>query len=159
MAVEDLLRLVACVEGGAAVAVGTRFAPGGGIKGDDGTGALRALFALGRSRDAVLPVVLSWALNTIVVPAILRDGVHDYTSGFIVGRRSILGALELRGRHGEYFVDLFARMRSLGHDVAEVPYRARPRTRGRSKTVARPSDYLVRGRAYLGAAWSARSVR
>ncbi|MEM7159907.1 MAG: glycosyltransferase [Myxococcota bacterium] len=158
MPIADLHRLAEAVRDGAALAVGSRFVPGGGIKGELDGGRMAALLRVGRSRDPVLPVLLSWALNTVVVPVIVRDGVHDYTSGFAVGRREVVQGFELRGRHGEYFVSLFAQARRRGHEVVELPYRARPRTTGQSKSVGRWMDYVTRGRQYLGAAWAARDL-
>lgn len=162
MGVDDLVRLTEAVEGGAALAVGSRFAAGGGMKGQSGSGfggLVRALRGLRQSQDALLPVLLSWGLNAVVLPRLLGDGVRDYTSGFIVGRREVIASIEFFGSHGEYFIGLWAQARAARHVVVEVPYHARPRFLGRSKSITSPRDYYVRSRQYLGAALNARRFR
>jgi dolichol-phosphate mannosyltransferase len=156
----DLERLAGCLEArGLDLVVGTRFAPEGRMKGQtrDGLGGrVAALTQLGDTQDPWYGVLLSWTLNAVVLPAILRDGVHDYTSGFAVARRELLGALPLRGDHGEYFIDLWTRAERAGFRIGEEPYRIRPRRHGHSKTASDARGYLRRGRRYLEAAWRAR---
>lgn len=162
MGVADLVRLTEAVEAGAALAVGSRFVAGGGMKGQTGSGwrGLASAFrSVRRSQDALLPVVLSWGLNAVVLPRLLGDGVRDYTSGFLVGRRKVLGSMTFSGSHGEYFIGLWAQARAAGHSVVEIPYSARPRFLGHSKSISSPRDYLLRSRQYLGAALNARRFR
>jgi len=159
MSPADLARLVDAVVAGADVAVGSRFSPDGGIKGQTHGGSwgrLRALGSLGNSEDSWLGVALSWFLNGALLPALLGDGVHDYTSGFVVARADALRPLRLRGQHGEYFIDLWMRARRSGLHIVEVGYRIKPRTLGRSKTAEHLFDYARRGVRYLGAAITAR---
>ncbi|AKF03220.1 glycosyltransferase [Sandaracinus amylolyticus] len=162
MSPDDLCRLIDAVTSGADLAIGSRFTRGGRIKGQVGDRARdrwRALHRVRESRDAALPVLLSWALNVLLLPAILGDGAHDYTSGFVVGDRALIASLDLRGRHGEYFVHLWTQAKRRGARIVEVPYAAGTRDAGQSKTITRWADYLVRGRDYLGAAVSARFDR
>lgn len=159
----DLARLVAALEARSLdLVVGSRFVAAGRIKGqtEDGlAGRLAALTQLGDTNDPWYGVLLSWALNGLVLPAVLGEGVHDYTSGFAVARRELLLALPLRGDHGEYFIDLWARARRAGFRVDEEPYRIRPRLHGRSKTGTDLRGFVRRGGRYLEAAWSARRGR
>jgi dolichol-phosphate mannosyltransferase len=155
----DLSRLVDAVESGAEIAVGSRYARGGRIKGQatDGLlGRLSALPRVARSADAPMAVLGSWILNTAVLPVVLGAGRHDYTSGFVVGRREAIASLELEGEHGAYFIGLWMQARRAGIDVVEVPYAARPRAAGRSKAGSSYTDYLAHAGRYLSAAVSAR---
>jgi dolichol-phosphate mannosyltransferase len=163
MRLEDLSALVREVRSGADVAVASRFASGGKIKGQerDGlAGRVQAIFNLRTTEDPWLGVLLSWTLNSVVLPALVGAGYRDYTSGIIVARRSVLGSIRLRGHHGEYFIHLWADLISRGATVVEVPYPVQPRRYGRSKTGNDVADYVARGRRYLAAGVAAgRSLR
>jgi dolichol-phosphate mannosyltransferase len=160
---EDLPALVRQVQGGADVAVASRFASGGRIKGQqrDGlAGRVLAIFNLRTTEDPWLGVLLSWTLNSVVLPALVGAGYRDYTSGIVVARRSVLRSIRLRGHHGEYFIHLWADLISNGAKVVEVPYMVQPRRYGRSKTGNDVGDYVARGRRYLAAGVTAgRSLR
>lgn len=133
---QDVVRLVrAIVEGGADLAVGSRWIPGGT---DVAHGAMAR--------------ALSWIINYFAI-LLLGNGVHDYTSGFIAGRAEVFRQLRLRGDYGEYCIDLLGRAVQQGFQVVEVPYRCVPRTAGESKTGANLWDYLVKGRKYVLAVW------
>jgi dolichol-phosphate mannosyltransferase len=156
----DLRRLIAAVADGADVAIGSRFAPGGRIKGQQTDGLLARLSAFKNVRsteDPWLGVALSWALNVAVIPPLVGLGIRDYTSGIIVARGDVIRPLRLVGDHGEYFIQLTSDLVRSGARIAEVGYRIQARKYGRSKTANELSDYVRRGRAYLGAAWRARS--
>jgi dolichol-phosphate mannosyltransferase len=155
----DLRRLVAMVSEGVDVAIGSRFAPGGRIKGQAQDGFLARLFALRNLRsteDPWLGVALSWTLNVLVIPPMVGLGVRDYTSGIIVGKTEVIRRFRLEGDHGEYFIRLTRDLVLSGARVAEVPYRVQARQYGRSKTANELKDYVRRGRAYLTAAWRAK---
>ncbi len=135
----DVARLVrAIVEGGADVAVGSRWVAGG----DDVAHGFMAR-------------TLSLVINRFAV-ALLGDDVHDYTSGFIAARAEVLRALRLRGDYGEYCIDLLARAGRRGFRLVEVPYICVPRTAGESKTGVNLWDYLVKGRKYVATIWRLR---
>jgi len=135
----DVARLVRfLVEEGADVAVGSRWVAGG----DDVAHGLMAR-------------TLSRIINGFAV-ALLGDDVHDYTSGFIAARASVLRTLRLRGDYGEYCIDLLARAVRSGFAVVEVPYVCVPRATGASKTGANLWDYLVKGRKYVATIWRLR---
>jgi dolichol-phosphate mannosyltransferase len=155
----DLRRLIAEVQRGADVAVASRFAPGGRIKGQhmDGlVGRIQALGNLHTTEDSWLGVALSWALNAVVLPAIVGDGIQDYTSGIIVAKREALEGMRLFGRHGEYFIVLWTELKARGFTIVDMPYRVQPRKHGRSKTGNDLVDYTRRGAAYLRAGLEAR---
>jgi glycosyltransferase involved in cell wall biosynthesis len=135
---EDIPKLVAAILQGADLAVGSRWIPGG---------ADVAHGAMARS--------LSWMINHYAI-ALLGNQVHDYTSGFVAGRRAVFERLRLRGDYGEYCIDLLGRAIKQGYDVREVPYVCVPRTAGESKTGVNLLDYLGKGRKYVAATWRVR---
>lgn len=138
----DVARLVrAIVEGGADVAVGSRWIEGG----DDVAHGFMAR-------------TLSLVINRFAV-ALLGDDVHDYTSGFIAARAEVLRTLRLRGDYGEYCIDLLARAGRRGFRLVEAPYICVPRTAGESKTGVNLWDYLVKGRKYVGTVWRLRKEK
>ena len=162
MSPADLAQLVAAVEGGADVAVGSRFAAGGHMKGQTASGLrgrLAALRNVQNSEDSWIGVALSWALNVAVLPLLMGDGVHDYTSGFVVMRRDVARDLELKGDHGEYFITMMAHFKRRGLRVVDVPYQIHARQHGKSKTANSLRDWGRRGVRYLAAAAGARLHR
>lgn len=138
----DFARIVARVEAGADIAIGSRYRDGGRTKPLVKSGA----------RDARLVTALSWALNAVILPALSGQGVHDYTSGIIVGRRAVLAALPLRGSHGEYFIELSSAALARGFRVEEVGYAPHARTSGHSKTAPDLRRLVARGVRYLAVA-------
>ncbi|MCB0129421.1 MAG: glycosyltransferase, partial [Caldilineaceae bacterium] len=132
---EDIPRLVAAVQQGADLAVGSRWIAGG---------ADVAHGAMARS--------LSWIINRYAI-LLLGNQVHDYTSGFIAGRKPVFEQLRLQGDYGEYCIDLLGRAHNAGFTLVEVPYVCVPRTAGDSKTGANLWDYLVKGRNYVTTTW------
>jgi dolichol-phosphate mannosyltransferase len=129
---EDVPRLVrAIVHGGAELAAGSRWIPGG------------ADIAHG-----FMARTLSWIINHFAI-LLLGADIHDYTSGFIAGRAHVFRSLRLRGDYGEYCIRFLAQARRLGFVVVEVPYVCVPRTAGASKTGANLWDYLIKGRKYV----------
>ncbi len=153
MAPEDLPRLVAAIDAGADIAVGSRFAAGGALKGQSAPGAagvLASFAAMTRTPDGALGAVASWLLNRAILPALLgRRGAHDWTSGFLVARREAIARLPLRGGHGEYFFDLWIRAEAEGARVVEVPVQMHARAHGRSKTAPTALAIVRRGVPYL----------
>jgi dolichol-phosphate mannosyltransferase len=128
----DVPQLVACIrEGGADVAVGSRWIEGG------------ADLAHGQMARTLSRIINSYAMLRI------SNEVHDYTSGFIAARADVLRRFRLRGDYGEYCIDLLGRALQAGCTVREVPYHCVPRTAGESKTGANLWDYLAKGRKYV----------
>jgi len=119
----DLARLLDAVrDGGADLALGSRYAAGGAIE-DWGVG--RRLISRGGSRYARL---------------VLGLPIKDLTGGFKCFRADVLRTIELetvRSRGYAFQVELTARALSAGFNVVEVPIVFRDRVRGTSKMSAR----------------------
>lgn len=134
----DVPRLVQAVLDGADMAAGSRWIAGG------------ADLAHG-----FMARTLSWIINYAAI-LLISDQVHDYTSGFIAARSSLLRQFRLNGDYGEYCIDLLGRALRAGCQVREVPYYCVPRHTGESKTGANLWDYLVKGRKYVATIWRLR---
>lgn len=128
---EVIPALLAQLEAGAAIALGSRYAPGGK---DVGHSLLARAFSVTINLFAAL--LLGWR-------------VRDYTSGFIAARRTVFTQIALRGDYGEYCIDLLARAQMLGLKIAEVPYICGARLSGESKTATNIAGYLRRGWKYV----------
>jgi dolichol-phosphate mannosyltransferase len=136
---EAIPELLARLEAGADLAVGSRYVRGGR---DVGHGLMARAFSVTINLFAML---------------LLGRQVRDYTSGFIAARRALFAVepnagpdrLTLRGDYGEYCIDLLARAQRLGLRIEEVPYTCGARFSGESKTGANVADYLRRGWKYV----------
>jgi dolichol-phosphate mannosyltransferase len=118
----DLPRLLERVAAGADLALGSRYAPGGGIT---DWGPLRR----GVSRG-----------GCVYARRVLGVGVRDLTGGFKAWRATTLQALEyasVRSQGYAFQVELTYRAVQLGLRVDEVPIVFRERAHGRSKMSAR----------------------
>ena len=114
----DLARLLEAVYGGADLALGSRYVPGGGVS---DWGLLRRLVSEGGSTYARLVLGLS---------------VRDLTGGFKCFRREVLEAIHfdrVRSRGYAFQVELTYRAVQAGFRVVEVPIVFRDRRRGQSK--------------------------
>jgi dolichol-phosphate mannosyltransferase len=114
----DVPRLVAAVEGGADLALGSRYVPGGSIA---AWSAARRFVSAGGSLYARL---------------LLGVGVHDLTGGFKCYRRCVLESIDLDaiGSRGYAFqIETTYRTLRKGFRVVEVPIRFADRTNGASK--------------------------
>ena len=129
----DLARLLAAVHGGADLALGSRYVPGGGVS---DWGLLRRLISEGGSAYARLVLGLS---------------VRDLTGGFKCFRREVLEAIHfdgVRSRGYAFQVELTYRAVRSGFRVVEVPIVFRDRQRGQSKMswrIALEAAFLVPG--------------
>jgi dolichol-phosphate mannosyltransferase len=115
----DLGRLLAAVrDGGADLALGSRYAPGGGV---ENWGPLRRLVSRGGS----------WYARTV-----LDVGVRDLTGGFKCFRRSVLDGVDLptvRSKGYGFQIEVTYRAVCAGFRVTEVPITFRNRVLGTSK--------------------------
>jgi dolichol-phosphate mannosyltransferase len=114
----DLPRLLAAVQAGADVALGSRYVDGGGV---EDWGLLRRLVSRGGCQYA---------------RTVLGLDIHDLTGGFKCFRREVLEAIDLETvrSHGYGFqVELTMRALRRGFVVREVPIVFRDRRQGRSK--------------------------
>ncbi len=114
----DLARLLAAVHGGADLALGSRYVPGGGVR---NWGLLRRFISEGGSTYARLVLGLK---------------VKDLTGGFKCFRREVLERIHfdsVRSRGYAFQVELTYRAVQAGFRVVEVPIVFRDRERGQSK--------------------------
>lgn len=116
---QDLVRLrIPCAEGGAGVAVGSRYVKGGGVV-DWPLG--RRLISKGAS---------------IYVNMVLWLGVKDSTAGFVAYKREVLEAMDLEAIRfiGYAFqIEMKFRAKRLGFKITEVPISFCDRILGTSK--------------------------
>jgi len=114
----DLARLLQAVRGGADLALGSRYVPGGGVT---DWGLLRRLISEGGSAYARL---------------VLGLHVRDLTGGFKCFRREVLEAIHFDGVRSQGYafqVELTYRAVRAGFEVVEVPIVFKDRERGQSK--------------------------
>jgi dolichol-phosphate mannosyltransferase len=114
----DLARLLAAVNNGADLALGSRYVPGGGV---EEWGLLRRVISEGGSTYA------RWVLGL---------HVKDLTGGFKCFRREVLEAIRfdrVRSQGYAFQVELTYRAVQAGFRVAEVPIVFRDRQQGTSK--------------------------
>ena len=131
--------------------VGSRFVASGGFKGlnEKGkTNLFQFLKNLKNSEDRVLAVILSRFLN-IFLRIVLRTGIKDMTSGFVLVRRDLVCQEQFIGRYGEYFPVLMKNLKQKKVRSEEYGYVCLPRIYGTSKTGNSLSDYLVKGSPYI----------
>ncbi len=125
----DVERLVrAVVEGGADLALGSRYVRGGRVA---DWGPVRRLVSRG---------------GCLYAQVVLGLGVRDLTGGFKCFRREVLEAIDLpsvRSRGYAFQVELTYRATLGGFRVVEVPITFRDRVRGRSKMSARIAGEAV----------------
>ena len=117
--------------------IATRFANGGSYKKNTKD-----------TPDSFLATILSLFMN-IIVHKWLSLSISDYTSGFIVVRRSLLTGHKLYGDYGEYFIELMYYLSRTGVRIGEVAYHSPPRQWGESKTGSSLPLLFRRGLKYL----------
>ncbi|MCB9728558.1 MAG: polyprenol monophosphomannose synthase [Deltaproteobacteria bacterium] len=114
--------LLGAVEGGADLALGTRYIRGGGT---EGWGPLRQLISRG---------------GNLYARGVLWLPFHDLTGGFKCFRREVLEAIDLSDIRSEGYafqIELTYRARKAGFRIVEVPIVFPDRTRGESKMSGR----------------------
>jgi dolichol-phosphate mannosyltransferase len=139
---KDVPRLIAAVEAGADVALGSRYVPGGGVR---NWGLHRRLLSRGAS----------------LYTRLLLMPIHDATGGFKCFRREVIEAIDLEkieaaGMVG-FQVETTYRALRKGFRVVEVPIVFVDRTAGRSKmSRAVALEAVARVPALRLAAWRGR---
>jgi dolichol-phosphate mannosyltransferase len=136
---EAVPALVGAVAAGADVAVGSRYAPGGGVA---GWPAWRR--------------VLSWGA-TVLARALLGLRVRDPVSGFFAARRRIFERVRFQGQGYKLLLEILASPEAAR--VQEVPYVFAERAGGRSKLGAGEVAHYVRLIVRLSRARAARRGR
>ena len=142
---EDMAKLINIVASGEVeIAVASRYVKGGQYK--------SGLKWFGADETA-MGVVLSRFINWFIHVA-LDHRFHDYTSGFIAIRSTVLWSLyPLYGDYGEYFIDLMYRAIKGGHTFREIPFVSPPRVYGVSKTGTNFRQLSKRGLKYIAMIW------
>ena len=128
---EDWPWLAQALADGADVAIGSRYVPGGSDVAHTLTGRL-----FSRTINLWAGLMLGWSIK-------------DYTSGFVLARKSVFNNLELQGDYGEYCIDMLYRAKQAGCTIREIPYVCVPRMAGESKTAQNAWGYLKRGVNYV----------
>jgi dolichol-phosphate mannosyltransferase len=125
--------LVARIEQGADIAIGSRYAPSGKD-----------------ARGNWMPILFSVIINTAAKLCLdWRSPVRDYTTGYVAARRRVFANIKLRGDYGEYCIDFLVRALRQGFRIVEVGYVCEPRTVGESKTAPSFWGFIRRGRKYV----------
>lgn len=144
---EDIPKLLAKIDEGYDIAVGSRFVQGGSFKENtDGT------------EDSWVAVLLSRMMN-VFIRVMLDRSFRDYTSGFIAVKKDIFKKIKLKGDYGEYFIDMIYRAILFNYKIIEIPYVCLPRERGYSKTGSNMKDYIKRGSKYISVTLSLLPLR
>jgi dolichol-phosphate mannosyltransferase len=113
----DVPRLIAAVEAGADLAIGSRYVPGGGTS---NWGLIRQIMSRGAS----------------VFTRLILMPVHDATGGFKCFRREVLEAIDLDAIDAAGYVfqvETTYRARRKGFRIVEIPIHFADRTAGESK--------------------------
>lgn len=84
-------------------------------------------------KDSRAEIVLSNLLN-YTLKFFLRLPVTDFTSGFVIAKKTILDQIVWRGKHGEYFLDFVFQAHRKGAKISELAYSCGTRKFGDSKT-------------------------
>ena len=112
---ELLLELVKAIDGGADIAVASRFVKGGGV------GSWSAWRRM-----------VSWGARLLATLALPKtSGVKDTMSGYFVAREEIISGMELSSRSFKVLLEILAKGKY--RKVVEVPYVFEPRRKGHSK--------------------------
>lgn len=152
MPIRDLVRFASIANSeNLDVVIGSRFVAGGGFKGLNEVGKT-TLYDFYRnlrgSQDSFLAVLLSRALNEFL-RLILRAGIRDLTSGFIVARKTLIEVEDFIADYGDYCPILIKRFVDRKARIREVGYLCIPRLFGQSKTGSSLFTYIQRGIPYL----------
>lgn len=95
-----------------------------------------------------LAVILSRLINRLA-RFCLDHGLTDYTSGYILVKKSHLKNIYLEGDYGEYFIGLIYHLKQTGVKIKEIGYSNVSRVKGESKTAGDWSGWFRRGVKYL----------
>jgi dolichol-phosphate mannosyltransferase len=159
MKAEAIPRLLARIEAGADLAVGSRYIEGGGVKGSDGrsNNLIPVRRQLRGTGDSFLQVVLS-LLGNRLLHRLLTDQVTDFTSGYYAVRKKVVESVGLDGIYVDYCIR-FAHLVSLhGYVIREVPIVVHPRIGGESKTAVSITGLLGISLSCLRAAFALRAA-
>ena len=113
------------------VVIGSRYVPGG------------------RDERAWMRVLASRFINRFAA-VLLRHGIRDYDSGFVVVRRSVFDKVSIIPTgYGAYFIEFIYTCCRKGLRVYEIPYTFRDRTQGVSKSFSSLVQFIWLGCSYV----------
>lgn len=135
---------------GADIVIGSRYVPGGRIKGAGEEGGGRNTFRqfrrnVSESEDSLSAIVVSLVGN-FIIRHLFNPRYRDYTSGFYAVRRPLLGAIRLKGKYLDYCISFLVEAYRADLAIVEIPVVMLPRAKGRSKTA-------LTFRSLIWAAW------
>ena len=139
---DNLPKLLAELERGYDVVVGSRWMPGGADLRCEGEQGTTLLSRINRVLSRWLSVFAAFAY---------RVDHTDFTGGLIAMRRHVLDGYTIHGDHGDYLLYLLHYILKNNFKVKEIPYILVPRTGGESKTTDNFAGFFVKGCHYLGA--------
>jgi dolichol-phosphate mannosyltransferase len=94
-------------------------------------------------------IVTSSLVNHFARIVLADSHIHDYDSGFIVMRRSVLDSVTLLPYgYGAYFIEFIYHCRRKGLEVYEHPYEFVDREKGTSKSAPGMLNFLLTGLEY-----------
>ena len=139
-------RMVAMVQAGTDLVLGSRYIKGGGIKGVDPCAEKTSIFSiwnnLHTSEDSFFSVMVSMFGN-LLLRWILRGTLHDFSSGYFCGRKKVIQEIGLAGIFVDYCISLPYNAVMHGYQVAEIPMILVPRRHGQSKTSFTVSGVII----------------
>ena len=80
---------------------------------------------------------------------ILFKDLFDYTSGFILIKKSFVQKNKLRGYYGDYFIKLLVDAKLSNLRIIELPFAELERRSGTSKTTGNKLDFIIKCFFYL----------
>jgi dolichol-phosphate mannosyltransferase len=94
-------------------------------------------------------VITSGIVNRFANIILADREIHDYDSGFIVMRRSVLNSVTLMPfGYGAYFIEFIYHCRRKGLEIYEYPYEFVDREKGTSKSAPTMFNFLMTGLEY-----------
>jgi dolichol-phosphate mannosyltransferase len=137
MKADTIPKLISQIEGGADLAIGSRYIEGGGVKGSlDGNNALIPVRKrLKNTEDSFFQVVLSMAGNKML-RVLMTSAVTDYTSGYYAVKKEVVNSVGLTGTYVDYCIRFAYGAFVRGYKIREVPLVVYPRMQGDSKTAS-----------------------
>jgi len=133
------------------VFIGSRFIKGGGYKGQlkEQRTLKTTIKNIKNSEDSIIAIYLSVLFNKFL-SLILRVGVKDLTSGFIIGRKNYFNKTMFNNFvYGEYFISLVSQLYIENIKIEEIPFVNKPRKFGKSKTSSQFLNMLKLAQPYI----------
>ncbi|MBM3295581.1 MAG: polyprenol monophosphomannose synthase [Candidatus Aminicenantes bacterium] len=126
------------IENGFDVVIGSRYIPGAGD-----------------ARKERMAVLGSRIINAFA-RLVLTRSITDFTTGFVMSRKTVWDRIKFRGDYGEYCIDYLYRAWRSGYKIQEIPFWLTSRKFGETKTAGNLVNYLRRGRKYVSIIFTSR---